>query len=289
MKNDVILKTDISGFEPKRGKVRDVYDFGDSVLIVSTDRISAFDWVLPVGVPDKGRVLNRMSAFWFDELGVRNHVLATDVLEMPFPADVDLSVFEGRSTLGRKCEIIPIECVVRGYLSGSGWRSYCESGEVCGVRLPTGLRESERLAEPIFTPTTKAESGHDENITFNEVADLVGAELAGLLRERSIEIFLRGSEYALGRGIIIADTKFEFGFCGGELLLADEVLTPDSSRFWQLDKYEVGKSQPSYDKQFVRDWLIQSGWNKNSPPPILPNDIIAKTREKYLEALRILF
>ncbi|MDR1053674.1 MAG: phosphoribosylaminoimidazolesuccinocarboxamide synthase [Planctomycetaceae bacterium] len=286
--NNVVLNTDIVGFTPKRGKVRDIYDFGDSLLLVSSDRISAFDWVLPTGIPDKGKVLNQMAAFWFNELGIRNHVLTTDVSRMPFPAGVDLSIFAGRSTLGRKCKVLPVECVVRGYLSGSGWKEYCNNGKVCGIKLPSGLRESERLPEPIFTPSTKAESGHDENITFDDVADLVGVEVAGLLRDKSLEVFSRGSEYALKCGIIIADTKFEFGFWEDELLLVDEVLTPDSSRFWPLDAYEVGKVQPSFDKQFVRDWLTSSGWDKNSPPPQLPKDIVTKTREKYIEAFNIL-
>ncbi|MDR2642377.1 MAG: phosphoribosylaminoimidazolesuccinocarboxamide synthase [Planctomycetaceae bacterium] len=286
--NKVVLQTAIAGFTPKRGKVRDVYDFGDSLLLVSSDRISAFDWVLPTGIPDKGKVLNQMAAFWFNELGVRNHVLTTDVSQMPFPSGVDLSLFSGRSTLGRKCKALPVECVVRGYLSGSGWKEYCNTGAVCGIKLPSGLRESERLPSPIFTPSTKAESGHDMNITFGEVVQIVGFEVAELLRDKSLEIFLRGSEYALKRGIIIADTKFEFGFFGDELLLIDEVLTPDSSRFWPLNNYEVGKSQPSFDKQFVRDWLTASGWDKNSLPPELSENIVTKTREKYIEAFEIL-
>ncbi|MDR2170981.1 MAG: phosphoribosylaminoimidazolesuccinocarboxamide synthase [Planctomycetaceae bacterium] len=288
LNKEVVLRTEIVGFVPKRGKVRDIYDFGDSLLLVSSDRISAFDWVLPTGIPDKGKILNQTSSFWFNELGVGRQVLMTDVYEMPFPAGVDLSLFAGRSMLVRKCKILPIECVVRGYLSGSGWREYCESGIVCGIKLPAGLRESERLPEPIFTPSTKAESGHDVNITFDEVVNTVGIDAANLLREKSLDIFLRGSEYALKRGIIIADTKFEFGFFGNELILADEVFTPDSSRFWSLSDYEAGKGQPSFDKQFVRDWLTSSGWDKNSPPPELPDDIVMRTREKYVEAFEIL-
>jgi phosphoribosylaminoimidazole-succinocarboxamide synthase len=286
--NKVVLETFLDGFTPKRGKVRDIYDFGDSLLLVSSDRISAFDWVLPTGIPDKGKVLNQMAAFWFNELGVRNHVLTTDISCIPFPCGTDLSLFSGRSTLCRKCQVLPVECVVRGYLSGSGWNAYCATGEVCGIKLPSGLRESERLPEPIFTPSTKAESGHDLNITFDDVVKIVGMEVAKLLRERSLEIFSRGSEYALEHGIIIADTKFEFGFWNDELLLVDEVLTPDSSRFWTRESYEVGKGQFSFDKQFVRDWLTSSGWNKNSPPPELPETIVAKTREKYIEAFNIL-
>jgi phosphoribosylaminoimidazole-succinocarboxamide synthase len=214
--------------------------------------------------------------------------LTTDLSRFPFPSGTDESLFSGRSTLCHKCNVLPIECVVRGYLSGSGWKEYCATGSVCGIKLAAGLRESERLPEPIFTPSTKAESGHDLNITFDEVVKIVGAEVAELLRSKSLDVFARGSEYALKRGIIIADTKFEFGFLGDELLLVDEVLTPDSSRFWNLDSYEVGKSQFSFDKQFVRDWLTASGWDKNSPPPELPEDIVEKTRDKYLEAFKIL-
>jgi phosphoribosylaminoimidazole-succinocarboxamide synthase len=286
--NNVVLETNIVGFTPKRGKVRDIYDFGDSLLLVSSDRISAFDWILPTGIPDKGKVLNQMAAFWFDKLGVRNHVLTTDVSQMPFPSEIDLSLFAGRSTLASKCQTIPIECVTRGYLTGSGWKEYCKTGEVCGIKLPSGLRESERLPEPIFTPSTKAESGHDINITFGEVVETTGLEVANLLKEKSLEIFSQGCEYALKHGIIIADTKFEFGFLGDELLLIDEVLTPDSSRFWSMENYEVGRGQLSFDKQFVRDWLTESGWDKNSPPPNLPENIVEKTREKYLEAFKIL-
>ena len=273
---------------PKRGKVRDIYDFGDSLLLVSSDRISAFDWVLPTGIPDKGKVLNQTAAFWFETLGVQHHVLTTNVDEMPLPPGTDRSLFAGRSTFGKKCKVVPIECVVRGYLSGSGWKEYQENGRVCGVPLPNGLRESDSLPEPIFTPATKAETGHDENISFETMAGIVGQPLAGELRRRSLEIFVKGAEYALKRGIIIADTKFEFGLLGGELILIDEVLTPDSSRFWPADQYQPGKSQPSFDKQFVRDWLTQTGWDKNSPPPPLPNDVVGKTREKYVEAFGIL-
>lgn len=273
---------------PKRGKVRDIYDFGDSLLLVSTDRISAFDWILPTPIPDKGKVLNQMAEFWFQLLGVENHLITTDVDEMPFPEGVDRSWFRGRSTLCRKCEVVPIECVVRGYLSGSGWKEYQESGKVCGVELPNGLSESDRLPEPIFTPSTKEESGHDENISFARMVELVGADTAQELRTKSIEIFARGSRYAAEREIIIADTKFEFGRLDGKIILIDEVLTPDSSRFWPNAQYSPGKGQPSYDKQFVRDWLLQSGWDKNSPPPELPQEIVAKTRDKYFEAFRLL-
>ncbi len=274
----------IPGMTPKKGKVRDCYDFGDSLLLVSTDRISAFDWILPTPIPDKGKVLNQMAAFWFEMLGVENHLITTDVTKMPFPAGTDLSQFAGRSTLGKKCKVVPIECVVRGYLSGSGWKEYQNNGTVCGVSLPAGLRESDKLPKPIFTPSTKAEEGHDENITFERMVELVGADIAGELRRRAIEIFKKGSEYAETRGMIIADTKFEFGLLGDRILLIDEVMTPDSSRFWPADQYEPGHGQPSYDKQFVRDWLSATTWDKNSPPPALPEEVVRKTREKYIEA-----
>ena len=274
----------IPGMTPKQGKVRDCYDFGDTLLLVSTDRISAFDWILPTPIPDKGKVLNQMAEFWFEMLGVENHLITTDVTKMPFPAGTDLSQFAGRSTLGKKCKVAPIECVVRGYLSGSGWKEYQENGTVCGIKLPAGLRESDKLEQPIFTPATKAEEGHDENISFEQMVEIVGADIAEELRRRSIEIFQKGSDYALTRGIIIADTKFEFGLLGDKILLIDEVMTPDSSRFWPADQYEPGHGQPSYDKQFVRDWLLATTWDKNSPPPALPNDIVQNTRKKYVEA-----
>ncbi len=289
-----ILETTIPGMTPKRGKVRDVYffndtvTFGDSLLLVSTDRISAFDWILPTGIPDKGRVLNQTAAFWFERLGVPNHVITTDVEEMPLPPGTDKKMFAGRSTLGKKCQVVPIECVVRGYLSGSGWAEYKKSGTVCGLKLPSGLRESDKLPEPIFTPSTKAETGHDENISFERMVEITGQAVADELRDKSLAIFQSGCEYALTKGIIIADTKFEFGLFDDKIILIDEVLTPDSSRFWPADLYVPGKSQPSFDKQFVRDWLTQSGWDKNSPPPELPDDIVAKTREKYVEAFATL-
>jgi phosphoribosylaminoimidazole-succinocarboxamide synthase len=268
----------------RRGKVRDVYDLGQQLLLVSTDRLSAFDWVLPTGIPDKGRVLTQISAFWFQRLDEPNHLITTDVRQMGLPQGIELPPLDGRTTLCRKTSVVPIECVVRGYLSGSGWAEYRKSGSVCGVSLPAGLRESDRLPEPIFTPATKAESGHDENITFAQMVDAVGREVSEELRRRSIDIFQRGAEYALQRGIIIADTKFEFGQVDGQILLIDEVLTPDSSRFWPADQYTPGRGQPSFDKQFVRDWLTASGWDKNSPPPALPDDVVIKTRAKYVEA-----
>ena len=285
MNANVVLQTSIPGTTPKRGKVRDVYDFGDKILLVSSDRISAFDWILPTGVPDKGKVLNQTAEFWFETLGVPNHVVTTDVNEIPFPEGTDLSQFEGRSVLCKKTNVVMIECVVRGYLAGSGWKEYRESGTVCGIKLPEGLVESSKLPEPIFTPSTKETTGHDQNISFKECADRVGLDVATKLRDLSLDVFKRGSEYAAKRGIIVADTKFEFGFDeSGELILIDEVLTPDSSRFWPADLYEPGKGQPSFDKQFVRDWLLQSGWDRNSEPPQLPDEIVLKTREKYLEA-----
>jgi phosphoribosylaminoimidazole-succinocarboxamide synthase len=229
-----------------------------------------------------------MAAFWFQQLGVPNHLITTDVEKIPFPQGTNRTVFNGRSMLGKKCKVVPIECVVRGYLSGSGWKEYQKSGSVCGIKLPDGLRESDPLPEPIFTPSTKAETGHDENITFNQMVEIVGLEIAKELRQKSLDIFRRGSEWALKKGIIIADTKFEFGFSEGQLILIDEVLTPDSSRFWSADSYQPGQGQPSFDKQFVRDWLTQSGWDKNSPPPELPDEIVKKTQEKYLEAFKIL-
>jgi len=284
MANIVVRETSLPGLPVHRGKVRDVYDLGDRVLLVSTDRISAFDWILPTAVPDKGCVLNQVAAFWFNLLGEPNHLITTNVDDMQLPPGVDRSLLAGRSTLGRKTEVVPIECVVRGYLAGSGWKEYQQSGTVCGIKLPPGLTESAKLPEPIFTPSTKAATGHDENINFDRMAKIVGRDLAEELQRRSLRIFQRGSEYARQRGIIIADTKFEFGRIGGELLLIDEVLTPDSSRFWPADQYVPDRGQPSFDKQFVRDWLSSTDWDKNSPPPALPDDVVAKTRHKYIEA-----
>ena len=279
-----VTATDIPGLQKRSGKVRDIYDLGDQLLLVSTDRISAFDWVLPNGIPNKGQVLNQLSAFWFGILGEPNHLISADIDAMPLPGGVDKEVLRGRTSLVRKTRVVPIECVVRGYISGSAWKEYRKTGTVCGIKLPPGLRESERLEEPIFTPATKAETGHDENISFDQMVKIVGEETALELRERSLQIFKRGAAYALERGIIIADTKFEFGWWQDQLLLIDEVLTPDSSRFWPADSYEPGKPQPSFDKQFVRDWLEGVKWDKNSPPPNLPEEIISKTREKYIEA-----
>lgn len=280
-----LLKTSLAELPVRRGKVRDIYDLGDCLLLVSTDRISAFDWVLPSGIPDKGRVLTQLSRFWFELLDVPNHLISCDVEDFDLPPGVDRQPLAGRSMLVRKTDVVPIECVVRGYLSGSGWREYQTSGAVCGIKLPAGLRESDRLPEPIFTPATKAEVGlHDENITFDDMCGRVGKESSQQLRRRSLDIYTRGADYAATHGILIADTKFEFGRIDGELILIDEVLTPDSSRFWPADAYEPGRGQPSFDKQFVRDWLSQTGWDKNSPPPELPPDVVTNTRAKYVEA-----
>jgi len=284
----VIQETSLPGLPVLRGKVRDIYDLGDRLLLVSTDRISAFDWVLPTGIPDKGRVLTQIAAFWFQLLEEPNHLISTDVEEMDLPAGTELRLFAGRSTLCRKTEVVPIECVVRGYLAGSGWKEYVRSGAVCGLELPAGLRECAQLPAPIFTPATKAAEGHDENISFDRMGELVGRDLSEELRRRSLRIFRRGSEYALRRGIIVADTKFEFGLIGDELLLIDEVLTPDSSRFWPADQYSPGRGQPSFDKQYVRDWLSSTDWDKNSPPPPLPEEVVAKTRRKYVDAYELL-
>jgi phosphoribosylaminoimidazole-succinocarboxamide synthase len=284
MARSALLQSSISGFPVRRGKVRDIYDFGDRLLFVATDRISAFDWVLPNGIPDKGRVLTQLSEMWFGRLDVPHHLLSMDIGVLPLPAGVDRESLNGRSMVVKKTEVVPIECVVRGYLSGSGWKEYQKTRAVCGVALPAGLRESERLAEPIFTPATKEESGHDVNISFERMCEIVGKDTAGRLKTLSLEIYRRGAEHALQKGIIIADTKFEFGSIGGQLILIDEVLTPDSSRFWPVDSYEPGRSPPSFDKQFVRDWLETTGWDKNSQPPTLPQDVVDRTRAKYVDA-----
>jgi phosphoribosylaminoimidazole-succinocarboxamide synthase len=266
--------------------VRDIYDLGDHLLLVSTDRISAFDWILPTVIPDKGRILTQLSNFWFEMLGVPNHLVEVDVHRMKLPVDIDRAPLKGRSVLVRKTRVVPIECVVRGYLAGSGWREYQQHQAICGVALPSGLRESGQLPEPIFTPATKEEQGaHDENIDFAEMVRRVGQPLAEELRRRSIALYQRGAEHAASAGLILADTKFEFGELDGEILLIDEVLTSDSSRYWPADGYEPGRSQPAFDKQFVRDWLLSSSWDRNSPPPELPDVVVSQTRAKYLEAL----
>lgn len=280
-----VLETNLPDLPVRRGKVRDLYDLGEQLLIVSTDRISAFDWVLPTPIPDKGRVLTQVSNYWFGQIGVPHHLLETEVERMPLPDGVDRAMLAGRTVLVRKTEVVPIECVVRGYLSGSGWQEYQQIGSVCGVSLPDGLMESDRLPEPIFTPATKEEVGaHDINISFSEMQNRIGAELAGQLRDVSIAIYNHGVARAAEVGIILADTKFEFGLANGQVILIDEVMTPDSSRFWPAEQYQPGRSQASFDKQFVRDWLAESGWDKNSAPPQLPGEVVAGTRAKYIEA-----
>ena len=271
-----------------RGKVRDIYDLGDQLLIVATDRLSAFDVVMPTPIPDKGKVLTQISLFWFDLLKdvVPNHVLRADNFPAPFATYGDQ--IAGRSMLVRKTQPLPIECVVRGYLSGSGWKEYSATGEVCGIALPAGLRESDKLPEPIFTPATKATSGHDENISFDHAAYLIGRPLAETVRAVSLEIYNRAAAYAAPRGVILADTKFEFGQLDNELVWIDEALTPDSSRFWPASQYRPGGPQPSFDKQFVRDYLEGIRWRKTPPAPELPPDVVARTRAKYREAFRLL-
>jgi phosphoribosylaminoimidazole-succinocarboxamide synthase len=287
MSTPVILDTHLDGLTlARRGKVRDVYDLGTSLLIVATDRISAFDYVLGSGVPDKGKVLTQLSAFWFDRLGdlVPHHVLAVDVDTFPAVTRPHRDVLRGRSMLVRKTDPLPIECVARGYLSGSGWKDYQHTGAVCGVPLPAGLRESDRLPASIFTPATKAESGHDENISEARAGEIVGVDRVRQVKELTLSIYERGVDLADASGILIADTKLEFGLVGGEVILIDEVLTPDSSRFWPKDTYVAGQPQPSFDKQFVRDYLDQIGWNRQPPVPTLPDEVVLRTREKYLEA-----
>jgi phosphoribosylaminoimidazole-succinocarboxamide synthase len=286
-----LLETTLDGRRPDRtGKVRDLYEFGDRLLIVATDRISAFDHILGSGIPDKGRILTQLSAFWFARLKsiVPNHLLSTDPATFP-PAARSISALRGRSMLVARTTPLPIECVARGYLSGSGWKDYIATGEVCGIRLAKGLRESERLPHPIFTPATKAESGHDLNITKAQAAALVGAQVLERVEDLTLRLYVEAAAHAEARGIIIADTKFEFGLRSADpdsLILIDEALTPDSSRFWPHDGYQPGGPQPSFDKQFVRDYLERIHWNKQPPVPSLPPDVVNATREKYLEAFR---
>ena len=295
----VTTTTDLPLGPPLRGKVRDCYRFtspafGEAMLIVSTDRLSAFDWILPTPIPDKGRVLTAISAFWFNRLAsgpdpIAHHLLTTDIDAMGLPSEIDLAPLRGRTMLVKRAEVIPFECVVRGWLAGSGLVEYKQQGTVCGVPLPAGLRPGDRLPEPIFTPATKATDGHDENVSFEVMAAAIGDDLAALLRQRSIEVYQRGAEHAAACGIVLADTKLEWGrLADGSLLLVDEVLTPDSSRFWPATAAGQGRVPDSFDKQFVRDWLEQSDWDKASPPPELPAKIVAQTREKYLEACRLL-
>lgn len=284
MPAETLLQSTVPGHTPRRGKVRDVYDLGDTLAVVATDRISAFDYILAPGIPDKGRLLTQMSLFWFDWLKVPNHLISADLASLP--PEFRRPELEGRTMHVKKARVVPIECVARGYLLGSGWKEYQASGTVCGIPLPAGLRQADKLPEPIFTPATKAESGHDENITFEQMADAVGIEVASELKARTLDVYRRAAGYAEGRGIILADTKFEWGHLpSNELILIDEVLTPDSSRFWPSESYSPGKSPPSFDKQFVRDFLETTDWDKSSPPPPLPDEVVARTAAKYREAL----
>jgi phosphoribosylaminoimidazole-succinocarboxamide synthase len=310
-----LLETSLTGLTlHRRGKVRDVYEVGGDLLIVTTDRISAFDYVLGSGIPDKGKVLTQLSAFWFQRMGelVPHHLIATDVAAFPEVLRPHASILQGRSMLVRRTNPIPVECVARGYLSGSGWKEYQQTGAVCGVTLPSGLRESDRLPEPIFTPATKAASGHDVNISEAEAGAIIGHELTARLKALTLEIYRRGAAHAESKGIIVADTKFEFGLApaspsrgsadlsagaqsakveganADEIILIDEVLTPDSSRFWPRAEYEPGHGQPSFDKQFVRDYLEEIRWNKQPPVPTLPDEVVRRTREKYIDAYRLL-
>ena len=286
---DALMQTDLP-FPVRRGKVRDVYDLDTGrMLIVATDRISAFDCVMPNGIPDKGKILTALSTFWFDRFGdqFEQHLLAADVDQYPAPLQPYRKQLAGRSMLVKKADVVPIECVARGYLAGSGWKEYRATGTVCGVPLPPGLRQCEKLPEPIFTPATKEEAGHDMNVSFDEAAARIGRPLAADLRDRTLAIYTAAAEYAAGRGILIADTKFEFGLLpDGRAILIDEVLTPDSSRFWPADGYEPGHDQPSFDKQFVRNHLERLDWDKSPPAPPLPEDVVAGTRRRYLDAYR---
>ena len=287
----VVLKTEMPELKLlSRGKVRDIYDLGEHLLIVASDRISAFDYVLASGIPDKGKVLTMLSEFWFDLLRgvVEGHVVSMNAREFPSPASRYADMLQGRSMLVRKARMFPVECVVRGYLAGSGWKEYLAGGATSGVALPAGLRESDRLPSPIFAPAFKAESGHDENISLEKVISLVGRETAEKLRDLSLAVYTLGARHAEERGILVADTKFEFGVVDGRIVLCDEVLTPDSSRFWPKVSYRPGGSQPSLDKQFVRDYLERIGWDKKPPVPSLPDDIVQGTSEKYREIYRIL-
>jgi phosphoribosylaminoimidazole-succinocarboxamide synthase len=284
-----LRETRFAGLTPSaRGKVRDIYDLGGELLIVATDRLSAFDVVMPTPIPDKGKVLTQLSLFWFELLKdvIPNHVLSST--QFPAPFDAHAAELAGRSMVVKKTQPLPIECVVRGYVSGSGWKDYKATGAICGISLPAGLVESDKLPEPIFTPATKATSGHDENISFERVTGMIGKDLAEKVRSVSIEIYKRAADYAAPRGILLADTKFEFGLLNGELIWIDEALTPDSSRFWPAAQYKTGGAQPSFDKQFVRDYLEQIRWPKTPPGPELPADVVAATRAKYREAYRIL-
>lgn len=282
----VVTKTDLPLKAFKKGKVRDVYETNNELLLIVTDRISAFDYVLHESIPNKGICLTQISKFWFDYFknDVQSHMVSADVSEFPTNLKEYEETLDGRSMLVKKANVFPVECIVRGYISGSAWKSYQKNGTVCGIKLPEGLRESDKLDEPLFTPSTKADTGHDINISFEKMKEIIGKEDAEKVKEISLKIYNEGAEYAKKKGIIIADTKFEFGKIGDEIILVDEVLTPDSSRFWPADLYEPGKSQPSFDKQYVRDYLSSTGWDKNSDPPRLPEEIINNTQKKYQEA-----
>jgi phosphoribosylaminoimidazole-succinocarboxamide synthase len=288
-----LIASDLPGLPPpRRGKVRDVYDLGDALLLVATDRLSAYDHVLAPGIPDKGKVLTQLSTFWFERLAdvVPHHLLATEAADvlarLPGGLAAHRDRLAGRAVVVRKAEVVPFECVARGYLAGSAHREYGESGTVCGLPLPPGLERAARLPEPIFTPATKAETGHDENVSFATMAAAVGADLAARLRDLTLALYRRGAAHAARRGLLLADTKFEFGLAGGDLLLVDEALTPDSSRYWDADRWRPGEEPASFDKQYVRNWLDASGWDRESPPPELPEEVVAGTRERYLEAFR---
>ena len=282
----VLLETKLPLTLRARGKVRDIYDLGDTLLFIATDRISAFDCILGSGIPCKGRVLTQMSLFWFDFLKdtIKSHLVTADAAEYPKKLARHRHQLDGRSMLVRKAEMVQVECVARGYLAGSGWKEYVKRGKVCAIPLPAGLHDGDRLPEPLFTPATKAQTGHDVNVPFQFVANMLGVDLAGQLRDLTLGIYERAAQYALKRGIILADTKFEFGFVEGDLVLADEVLTPDSSRYWPADAYQPGKAQVSFDKQYVRDYLETLSWNKQPPAPALPEPVVRKTSEKYQEA-----
>jgi phosphoribosylaminoimidazole-succinocarboxamide synthase len=289
--SNLCIQTDLSGLKLlRRGKVRDLYEYGDKLLLIATDRISAFDVVIPTPIPLKGAVLTQLSRFWFDMMHdiVSNHLISADISNFPEDLQRFRDVLNMRSMLSVNAEMFPIECVARGYLAGSGWKEYQESGTVCGITLPAGLKECDRLPEPIFTPATKAESGHDMNISFDAAAEIIGQAHASKLRDLTFRIYTRAAEYALARGIIIADVKFEFGIYNGDIILCDEVLTPDSSRFWPLAEYQPGKNQPSFDKQYVRDYLEEIHFDKKPPAPELPPAVVQGTTAKYLEAYRLL-
>ncbi len=288
----VVLQTDFKDIKLfKRGKVRDMYDLGDYYLMVSSDRLSAFDVIMNEGIPEKGKALTQISKFWFEYFKdeIENHVIATDVKDFPEVCKPYEEILDGRSMLVKKAELIQLECIVRGYIAGSGWKDYQRTGQICGIDLPQGLRESEKLPEPIFTPSTKAEIGdHDENISEKEAIEIVGKETYDFLKNAALNIYKKAADYAEQKGIILADTKMEFGFYDGKIILIDELLTPDSSRFWPKDKYEAGRSQESFDKQYVRDYLLSINFNKQPPPPELPEEVVANTSRKYKEALKLL-